>query len=214
MAVVALGAACNETPDPARARADAGAPAVSIAGARDAQVTLRRSECFGACPDYQVSIHADGRVVYIGNDFVRVRGQVTAKVEPEQARALFERFDRAGFWSFKDEYRIGITDNPTAELTLYANGRTKKVVDYPPCHYEDAAPEIRPPKELCELERAVDALANSRQWVRCVSDAGTEAACPSRFDPSEGEKPPSDAGCDPPWVVDSSGVKRVKPQCI
>lgn len=122
------------------------------------------------------------------------------------------------------EYRIGITDNPTAELTLYANGRTKKVVDYPPCHYDDAAPELRPPRALCELERAVDELANSKQWVSCRDDAGAAAACPGRFEPPlPGSSPlpeppkPSPAprlGCDPPWWIDDAGRRLVKQECM
>jgi hypothetical protein len=55
------------------------------------EITLRRTVCYGFCPDYTVSISGDGQVRYEGRAFVNVVGQRTASIPPEDVARLLER---------------------------------------------------------------------------------------------------------------------------
>jgi hypothetical protein len=138
-------------------------------------VTLDRSECYGRCPVYRVEIKGDGTVRYDGMKFVRVEGARTSRAPAEKVAALFAHFHRAGFAGMNAEYTYPVTDNPTATLTLHWDGQTKEVRDYPPCHEESYGDAAAPPPELCALEKEVDEVAATKQWVECIDDKGAPA---------------------------------------
>lgn len=54
-------------------------------------VSLERTACFGACPQYSVSLYRDGIVAYEGVRFVKVRGKRMARLTPEEAAARHSR---------------------------------------------------------------------------------------------------------------------------
>lgn len=118
-------------------------------------VELRRSRCFGACPAYTVRIQADGQVGWMGDKFVQAVGPRSKLVSPDTARPLLEKFRAAGFWSLCDRYDRGVTDVASATTVVHLGDREKSVTDR-----ADDAPEW-----LRELDRQVDALADTHQWI-------------------------------------------------
>lgn len=64
----------------------------------DVTITLERTVCFGACPDYTVTIHGDGTVVYEGRNFVAVEGVQTAHISEEKVQKLVDEFYLIGFF--------------------------------------------------------------------------------------------------------------------
>ena len=120
----------------------------------DVTITLQRTICFGACPAYTVTIAGDGRVEYVGEQFVRVRGKETATIPPEQVAALVEAFETAGFFDLKNEYTANITDLPTTITSIRIGDRFKRVIDY------YGAPQV-----LKDLERSIDKVAGTARWV-------------------------------------------------
>lgn len=125
------------------------------------KIVLQRTVCFGKCPAYTVEISGDGTVCYDGLGFVAITGQRKAHIPADNVRALWDAFVKADFfWTF-DEYRAGVTDLPTNRLSISFDGKSKTVVDYD-------GREIGMPKQVSELENAIDATANTKKWLEGV----------------------------------------------
>ncbi len=124
------------------------------------QITLRRTTCFGECPDYTVGIDGNGNVAYEGRRFVRVTGKQVARIDRAAVQALLDEFEQIEFFSLKDKYTERITDLPTTYVTLVLGDRSKTVEDYHGA-----------PKALRDLERHIDEAAGVQRWIRI--DAAT-----------------------------------------
>lgn len=122
------------------------------------EITLRRSACFGFCPDYTVTITGEGQVRYDGRGSVNVVGHRTATIPAEDVARLAARFDEIGFDQLRDEYRANITDIPTYTVSITRNGHTKTVVDY-------GGQSAGMPREVSDLQREIDRVAGTAQWV-------------------------------------------------
>lgn len=143
---------------------------------QDTEITLRRTACYGSCPDYEVSIRGDGRVRF-SSDYPRLPGTAAdvhrafngynvlwpgpheANVEPAAVAALFQKFRDAHFMGMKPNYTAGVTDSPTYELALKVGKTSKVVVDY-------VGRSVGMPRSMTQLEDAVDTLAQTDRWVR------------------------------------------------
>jgi Domain of unknown function (DUF6438) len=121
-------------------------------------ITLTRGACFGFCPVYRVSIRETGEVVYVGEQFVNVRGEQRAQISPDAVQSLVARFDEIGFENLQDEYRAPVSDHPTVTITLDRNGVSKTVVDY-------AGTGAGMPVAVRALEDEIDRVAGTAQWV-------------------------------------------------
>src|ERR1700722_19467871 len=82
-----------------------GAGAQSRAVPADTRIELRRTECYGPCPAYTVSIDASGIVTWNGERSVRVRGPQTDRIPLSSVAALLDTADRIGFFGLEDRYR-------------------------------------------------------------------------------------------------------------
>ena len=147
----------------------------------DTLITLERTACFGECPVYTVTIDARGNVVYQGKEFVRVQGRHTARIAPARVAALLQQAERAGFFTFDEQYRYVknpdgsrgiVTDLPTTFVTIRTAGRSKRIEDY-----------YGAPAGLKELERRIDEETRIRRWVSLDAQALAELA-------KEGWRPP------------------------
>ena len=129
-------------------------------------ITLRRTVCYGRCPSYQVSITPRG-IVFEGDAFVAAVGRHTGAVDPHAVRELAKKFVAADFYSMNDEYRAGVTDNPTYILSISIDDHKKQIVDY-------VGSWVGMPAVITDLEDAVDAFAQTSRWIK-----GTEALVPT-----------------------------------
>ncbi len=134
------------------------APAPVIRPDSKVDITLSRSMCYGRCPVYKVSVSARG-IVFDGEAFVAATGRQTDTVDPSAVRALAKKFVAADFYSMRDEYRAGVTDNPTYTLSIAIDGHKKQVVDY-------VGQWVGMPAVIVELEGDVDALAHTERWIK------------------------------------------------
>ena len=101
------------------------APAMS-----NVRITLERGVCFGACPDYAVTITGDGQVTYHGRRFVRVTGEQHATASHADVAHLVSMLEGARFFELRDSYRGQVTDLPSYRVTYERGGRIKTVTDY------------------------------------------------------------------------------------
>jgi Domain of unknown function (DUF6438) len=133
----------------------------------DFSIKLSRSGCYGTCPSYSVEIHGDGEIEFHGGRYVSIPGDHQARITPEAATQLLERFRSAEFFEFKDTYRALVTDNPTYRLELTIGAKRKVITDY-------VGAWVGMPALVSELEDAVDDSATTDQWVS--AGPGTLAA--------------------------------------
>ena len=134
---------------------------------QDTLITLERTECYGFCPSYKITITADGSVTFDGHRFVKQTGIAKSSITQPQVRELVSRFEKINYFSFRDRYesyRDGCkqwsTDSPTAITSIRISGKTKSVRHYHGCHGVDELEYLK------ELEQAIDTTVNSAQWIR------------------------------------------------
>lgn len=133
----------------------------------DFSIKLSRSGCYGTCPSYAVVIHGDGKIEFHGGHYVSIPGDHQARIAPEAAAQLLERFRAAEFFEFKDKYVASVTDNPTYCLELAIGPKRKTITDY-------VGTWVGMPTLVSELEDAVDNAAGTDRWVS--AGTGTLAA--------------------------------------
>lgn len=125
----------------------------------DAEIRLERSECFGPCPAYRISIHRDGKTVFEGFRNVFVIGRIEEAGSPAAFTALLEQFRQARFMNLDDGYILPVLHAPAVTLTLRLGSTEKKIVDY-------RGLKAGMPPVIAELEQAVDDFARSVRWTR------------------------------------------------
>jgi hypothetical protein len=135
----------------------------------DTLITLRRSVCYGTCPDYTVTIAADGTVTFEGRQFVKTKGIVKGTISRERVRQLIAEFDKTKYFSLNDKYETGKdgcpeewTDMPTAVTSITMSGKSKSVSHYHGCQ-DGQSPY---PKGLTDLEEQIDKIAGTERWIK------------------------------------------------
>lgn len=116
-------------------------------------IYMKKTACMGTCPDYDISIFPNGKVVLNARQFIEKEGTFKAKISKEEREALIEAFESSGFDSFNNEYKSNRTDLPTTTISFNYEGKNKRIIDY------DGAP-----KALKDLEAKVHALVSSLSW--------------------------------------------------
>jgi len=117
-------------------------------------ITIKRTPCFGTCPDYDVTMRGDGTVTYEGRSNVRIAGEHTWKVDPAAVRGLAREMQEAGYFELQDEYSAHVTDLPTTYTSLTIGARTKKVKNY-----------FKAPEKLRDLEDRIDLVSDAKRYV-------------------------------------------------
>ncbi|MGB9122562.1 MAG: ankyrin repeat domain-containing protein [Candidatus Angelobacter sp.] len=127
------------------------------------KITLARTGCFGTCPSYKVEVHGDGTVFYEGRGYVTFTGTHRGLVPQSNVIELVKLFEKADYYSLRDEYRSEVTDNPTQTTSISIDGRQKQVVDY-------VGLSAGMPLAVEQLELAIDRLSGSDRWTRGNSE--------------------------------------------
>jgi hypothetical protein len=123
------------------------------------KIELSRTQCYGRCPAYSVTIRGDGSVHFSGEKYVQIPGTHDARIAPDTVRELVRQFESAKFFAAGDKYIAEVTDNPTYTLTLSVGGRTKTVTDY-------VGEQVGMPVVITDLENAVDEAAGTGRWIK------------------------------------------------
>jgi ankyrin repeat protein len=105
--------------------------------------------------------------VFEGGGFVVAAGRHTDTADPRAVRGLAKKFVAADFYSMNDEYRAGVTDNPTYTLSISIDDHTKRVLDY-------VGSWVGMPAVISDLEDEVDSFARTERWVE-----GTDGLVPA-----------------------------------
>jgi hypothetical protein len=128
------------------------------------KITLARTGgCFGSCPSYKVEVRGDGSVLYEGQGGVAFTGVHRGLVPQSNVIELVKLFEKADYYSLRDEYWYDITDNATQTTSISIDGRQKQVVDY-------IGLSAGMPLAVEQLELAIDRLSGSERWTRGNSE--------------------------------------------
>jgi hypothetical protein len=133
---------------------------------QDLMITIERLGCFGICPVYRLTIAADGAVVFEGRRFVKeARATKKSAINQEQLKELMAEIDRVKFF-LDDDYSSdsracneGMDDSPLAITSIRINGKSKTVSHY------DGCTGPKGPKDIAELEKNIDEIVNTAQWL-------------------------------------------------
>jgi len=87
--------------------------------------------------------------------FVTKLGKHQKQLTKKELNALFNAFDKASFFDFKNEYAGPMADLPTTYITYQDNHEQKKTI----------TDNWQAPQELKTLEKLVDEVANSEGWA-------------------------------------------------
>ncbi len=132
------------------------APAATV-DASNVTIIMRRGPCFGACPQYRLTVRGDGSFDFEGIADVGFIGATSDTMPPEDIQRLVERFDKIGFADLDDFYRCLATDLPTTVTSISRGPGSEKSVSR--CALSSA------PDSLIALENLIDELTNSQRWV-------------------------------------------------
>jgi hypothetical protein len=128
-------------------------PAQAVDLPDDTEIVLQRTGCLGTCPEYQLTIRADGSVVYEGRNHVHTKGVRKGKISISAVQALVQKFIDAKF------FEMGgggiVVDAPVKTVSFTFDGRQSEVKEGCAC-----------PSELVKLEDEIDKTAGSERWVR------------------------------------------------
>jgi hypothetical protein len=145
-------------------------------------IRLRRGPCFGFCPIYEVILQADGRATWNGERFVDRLGPYEGEISPGDFGHVAAFVERAGFFSWNDEYLGGVFDTPEYQLTV-ARGRQSKTVR------QNGVDE---PPDFWVIAALVDGLAATVDWKPAAGPDAGESAMETSLS-SYGQLPPPES---------------------
>jgi hypothetical protein len=137
-----------------------------VAHPKDTQsliIRVNRSECFGACPTYAITIHGNGSVNYSGIHNVGVSGDQSGTIQPDQLMAVLQEFDNVRFFSLETKAFERCTDTPKVSVFISVDGREKEVSSDAFCVGANSAPQA----QFVRLAQQIDEAVGSDRWVRC-----------------------------------------------
>ena len=126
--------------------------------------SIDRGPCYGTCPIYTLTVYRDGKVEYVGKDFVKKKGKASGTVTAEQMAKLDKLFTDGKYLAYNNSYEsYDATDAPSAKTAYRPLGATTtKTVSH---YYGD----MHAPRSLSELEEAFDVVVKTDRFI------GTEA---------------------------------------
>ena len=137
--------------------------------------TLERTECFGVCPKYIVTVSGNGTVEYRGERHVKEKGVRSRMLSAEQVGRLISLLNEVDYWALSASYATSedgcptvVTDNPAVITTLVTELKSKTVTHYLGCrergNKDDPLGAVHP-RALNRFENDVDSLLGTSEWI-------------------------------------------------
>ncbi len=96
----------------------------------DFSLFIKKTPCYGTCPTYELSVGADGSVVYNAIRFTEQTGLFSKKLSAAQLAELKKTVRESPFFSWDTLYDDpGISDIPSTIVEISLDGQKKKVVN-------------------------------------------------------------------------------------
>ena len=119
------------------------------------EIYFEAGGCFGECPIFNLSISADGTVVYYASLFTEKEGIFISAIPKPQLDRLVRSISKCDFFQLENEYEAPCTCMPTYTLAVtLKNGLKKTIEDYGPIG----------PHELQLVYKRLFSIRKSQQW--------------------------------------------------
>jgi Domain of unknown function (DUF6438) len=132
----------------------------------DTVITLMRTDCYGGCPTYTLTINADGKVIYQGGHDVKQKGKVESSITREKLKELIAAFKEINYFDLQGRYNSKSEacpsfsfDAPSVITSLTLNEKKKTINHNTGC---SGSKELA---QLTWLERKIDEAVNAKQWI-------------------------------------------------
>jgi hypothetical protein len=136
------------------------------------RLRLERTQCYGECPIYRITIDGTGLVTFEGERFTKQIGTDHWQLSGSDLTRLQTAIGAIRFFELRDEYKYGDdvcpvseTDAPSAIMTITAGGRTKRVEHYYGCVESGISHDVYP-RDLFEFASMVDEIVGVNRWLR------------------------------------------------
>ncbi len=116
---------------------------------------MYKSPCFGQCPQFNLTIYDDRTAVYEGKSHTKKLGVFKRDLSKSEYKMIKKSFRKAKFKTRPMEYPTTVSDAQTVTLTQH-----KRTTSYP------VKGSIDRPKELIDLEKLMDKIADQGEWLR------------------------------------------------
>lgn len=128
-------------------------------------ISLKRTQCLGSCPVYEVSIMPSGEVEFFGREYVRDQGRNMSRIDRVQHAKVLDA--TAGLSRFRHEYDHGMCDVYSADfpgqvISLRTGSTETKVFVNFGCSGPDIDADIRALRSLGEL---IDEVTDTKRWI-------------------------------------------------
>ena len=120
------------------------------------EISLEKGACYGKCPVYKVIFKSDGAASYFGEKNVERIGEFKGSIDKFYFYKLSQLIQYENFFDLEDNYESGMTDLPSAYVSVVKNGVRKSVRDY----------GSEGPIKLWTIETVIDALAEKINWLK------------------------------------------------
>ena len=91
------------------------------------EIRLERGECFGHCPEYEVTLTPDGSIQYQGRRYAVRRGQHTGHVREWHFHRLAQFMIHSGFLEMPELASQLAADSPMTKTSIVVNGKRKEI---------------------------------------------------------------------------------------
>ncbi len=132
------------------------------AAEHDTLVALKRTECFGTCPVYELALLGNGDVLYEGTKYVATTGRAQVHIPPAQVDSLAQAAVEAGFFDLPASATCEevMTDLPSAILHVRLGKRERRYMHYYGCQGFEGE------EDLQSLAESIDRIAGVTRWTK------------------------------------------------
>ncbi len=90
---------------------------------------MKRTPCYGTCPQYQVTIFLNGLIMYEGKRYVDKIGCFRSKLSKKKIEKIISLINKINYSNLESEYLSKVTDLPSVVTEVLIKGKNYRVVD-------------------------------------------------------------------------------------
>jgi hypothetical protein len=121
----------------------------------------------GIGPDYSLTIHGNGKVIYDGVENVKIKGMVESSISNDKFISLLSKFKESGFFNLSNNYIGDLIGRPYTVLSISIPKDDGDIVTKSIKYHHD---DNNIPKEVKILEDKIDEIVGSNRWTGDISD--------------------------------------------
>ena len=120
-------------------------------------ITMKRTACYGTCPQYEIAIYKSGLIQYNGKAFVDRLSCFQAVLNPNTIIEIKLYLESINFFQLDTAYISPVTDIPSVITEVNLDNKKHRIVD-----------RLNGPRDLKKIYSLIDSVyANVPEWKKC-----------------------------------------------